>query len=138
MHFRPATNSSTLRHSVLMLLALAGLAERAALCALPVRLYLMPVLRRAEFAGLALFTDLGAWFSADALRHADLPDAPDDAAPSVLLRLGWRLRAMAVMLAVALCSTVRILPRPVAEARATAIPKPAPRALPGQTRHDTS
>ena len=139
MIFPPADDSNTvrLRHIVLTLLALAVLAERAALCPLPVRLYLFEVLRRAEYAATALLVDTADLFTADMLRHAPLPDG-GDAGRCNLVRQAFSLRVMAMMIAASLKSTVRVVPSSLANGRTVASPWTWPRDLPANRAHDTS
>ena len=135
MIFPPAddSNANRLRHIVLTLLSLAILAERAALCPLPVRLYLFEVLRRAEFAATALLVDTADLFTADMLRHAPLPDG-GDAGRCNLVRQALSLRVMAMMIAASLKSTVRAVPSATTSARAAA----SPWSRPAHGANDTS
>ena len=139
MIFPPADDSNTvrLRHIVLTLLALAVLAERAALCPLPVRLYLFDILRRAEFAATALLVDTADLITADMLRNAPLHDA-GDAGRCSLIRQAFSLRVMAMMIAANLKSTVRAVSSSVRTAPTVASLWSWPRALSAHRAHDTS
>ena len=136
MIWPPAENSTDirLRHIVLTLLALAVLAERAALCPLPVRLYLFDILRRAEYAATALLVDTADLFTADILRNAPLTGGCD-AGRCGLIRQAFSLRVMAVMIAAGRKSTVRAVPSSAASAPAAGR---RPCALPAHNVNDTS
>jgi hypothetical protein len=137
MVWPPADNSIALRHIVLTLLALAVLAERAALCPLPVRLYLFEILRRAEYAATALLVDTADLFTADMVRNAPLPDDVD-ACRCSLIRQAFSLRVMAMMIAAGCKSIVRAVPSFKASARNVTRPRSWPCALPAHGAHDTS
>jgi hypothetical protein len=98
------SNANRLRHIVLTLLALAVLAERAALCPLPVRLHLFDILRRAEYAAVALLIDIEDCFSAGALRSASLP-GDKDAERSAFIRIAVSFRALAALIAPSCCAS---------------------------------
>ena len=92
-------NLDRLRQIVLTLLALAVLPDCANCRPLHIRLYVFRILRRAEYAAVALFMDTDDGFSAETLRNAKLRDE-SQATRDNLIRLAFSLRTMAALLVV--------------------------------------
>jgi hypothetical protein len=92
-------NLERLRQIVLTMLALAVLADCAKCRPLHIRLHVFRILRRAEYAAVALFIDTCDGFSAEALRSAKLCDE-GQATRDNLIRLAFSLRTMAALLVV--------------------------------------
>jgi hypothetical protein len=92
-------NLDKLWQIVLTLLALAVLADRTSCRPLHIRLHVFRILRRAEYAAVAVFIDNRDGFSAETLRNAELPDNRQ-ATHDNLIRLAFSLRTMAALLVV--------------------------------------
>ncbi len=83
----------TLRRILALLVAFAGLAERAAGRSLPVRWLILAILRHAEGVALGYFSEATGLDRACFVDDPEPGSRPDDAA-----LLAWRFRALAALL----------------------------------------
>lgn len=124
MQWSADTNAGMLKRIVALLLALAALADRAALAPRPVRAYVLDILRQAEAVAQAFVVGMARDLGAAMPPRAGLyRDDPDDAT-----RLALRLRVLALALAslaaLPTCATVHGRGRIVGFANIETPPKP--------------